>query len=163
MGLVFQELHRKLTSLFGVSGFEHVLSDPPLLAVAWPPANHVAPDDYAEHLLPSDAQLEINTDKNPQISLQNFRVWTRKNKWEGDSRPEMKTVLGRETSLKVGKSWTEITLAAWDCLISALKRTIYVCLLPKQDLRILITSRFTGNAFQALNFIFWPWEITLDE
>lgn len=124
MGLVFQKLHPKLTSLFGVSGFEHVLSDPPLLAVAWPPANHVAPDDYAEHLLPSDAQLEINTDKNPQISLQNFRVWTRKNKWEGDSRPEMKTVLGRETSLKVGKSWTEITLAAWDCLVSALKRTV---------------------------------------
>lgn len=74
MGLIFQEPHPKLTSLFGVSGFEHVLSDPPLLAVAWPPANHVVPDDYAEHLLPSDAQLEINTDKSPQISLQNFRV-----------------------------------------------------------------------------------------
>lgn len=69
MGLAFQQLHPKLTSLFGVSGFVHVLSDPPLLAVAWPPASHVAPDDYAEHLLPSDAQLEINTDKNPPNQL----------------------------------------------------------------------------------------------
>lgn len=50
-----------------------MLSDP-LLAVAWPPASHVAPDDYAERLLPSDAQLEISTDKNLQISLQNFTV-----------------------------------------------------------------------------------------
>lgn len=42
-----------------------MLSDPPLLAVAWPPASHVAPDDYAEHLLPSDAQLERNRQEPP--------------------------------------------------------------------------------------------------
>lgn len=74
LALPFQELQHKLTSLFGVSGFEHGLSYPPLPAVAWPSASHVAPDDYAEHLWPSDAQLEINTDKNPQIRLQNFTV-----------------------------------------------------------------------------------------
>lgn len=96
-GLAFQQLHPKLTSLFGVFGFEHVLSDPLLFAVAWPPASHVARDDYAEHLLPSDAQLEINTDKNPQISLQNVMVWMRQSKWDEDARPIGKTVLGRET------------------------------------------------------------------
>lgn len=69
----FQQLHPKLTSLFGVSGFEHVLSDPPPLAVAWPPASHVVPDDYAEHLLPSDARLEINTDKNPKSACRTSR------------------------------------------------------------------------------------------
>lgn len=74
LALPFQELQHKLTSLFGVSGFEHGLSYPPLPAVAWPSASHVAPDDYAEHLWPSDAQLETNTDKNPQIRLQNFTV-----------------------------------------------------------------------------------------
>lgn len=70
----FQDPQDKLTSLFGVSGFEHELSYPPLLAVAWPSASHVAPDDYAEHLWPSDAQLKINIGKNLQIRLQNFTV-----------------------------------------------------------------------------------------
>lgn len=73
MGLAFQQLHPKLTSLFGVSGFEPVLSDLPLLAVAWPLASHVAPDDYAEHLLPSDAQLEINRDKNLKSACRTSR------------------------------------------------------------------------------------------
>ena len=148
--LAFQQLHPKLTSLFGASGFEHVLSDPPLLAAAWPPASHVAPDDYAAHLLPSDAQLEINTDKNPQISLQNSMVWTRQSKWEGDSRPERKTVLGTETLCSISQGGEVLN----SCYASSLRLphfstegAVYVCLLPKQDLHVLIACRFIGNAF----------------
>lgn len=87
MGWTLKQLHPQLTGLFGASGFEHVPSDPPPLAVAWPPASHAAPDDYVECLLPSDAQLEINIDKNPRISLKNFMV-LRWNKGEGYSKLE---------------------------------------------------------------------------
>lgn len=146
-GWAFKQHHPTLTGLFGVSGFEHVLSDPPPLAVAWPPASHAAPDDYAECLSPSDAQLEISTNKNPKkISLLNVMVWTRWSKWEGDSRLERKTVFCRVlslTSLQVGKPEIEIMLAAWDCLTWTLRR-LHIRLLPKPSLRILITYRFVG-------------------
>lgn len=92
-----------------------MLSDPPPLAVAWPPASHAAPDDYAECLSPSDAQLEISTDKSPKNQPAECHSVKKMKKWEGDSRLERKTVFFRVmslTSLQVGKPQIKIMSAA---------------------------------------------------